>query len=112
MIETGRQIWVKKIAQAPIRYIILIHINGGFCMDIAKVFWTGRSQAVRLPKDFRFDADTVRIRRHGNAVILEPIAKDWAWLDAIIGSLDADFVQAAGEQPDPQDRPGLDSLFR
>lgn len=81
-------------------------------MDIAKVFWTGRSQAVRLPKDFRFDADTVRIRRHGNAVILEPIAEDWAWLDAITGSLDEDFVQAASEQPDPQDRPGLDSLFR
>ena len=50
-------------------------------MTTAKVFWSGRSQAVRLPKSFRFDADEVRIRRHGNAVILEPIADSWAWLD-------------------------------
>lgn len=41
----------------------------------AKVFWSGRSQAVRLPKEFRFDADEVRIRREGNAVILEPIER-------------------------------------
>jgi antitoxin VapB len=38
----------------------------------AKVFQTGRSQAVRLPKEFRFEGDTVLIRRKGSAVILEP----------------------------------------
>jgi len=38
----------------------------------AKVFWTGRSQAVRLPKEFRFDTDTVLVRREGDAVVLEP----------------------------------------
>jgi antitoxin VapB len=38
----------------------------------AKLFPTGRSQAVRLPKEFRFDGDTVLIRREGSAVILEP----------------------------------------
>jgi antitoxin VapB len=38
----------------------------------AKVFWTGRSQAVRLPKEFRFDSETVSVRREGQAVILEP----------------------------------------
>ncbi|MGH7049616.1 MAG: antitoxin, partial [Acetobacteraceae bacterium] len=41
-------------------------------MDTARVFWSGRSQAVRLPKAFRFESETVRIRRHGRAVILEP----------------------------------------
>lgn len=41
----------------------------------AKVFWSGRSQAVRLPKEFRFDANEVAIRRQGDAVILEPIEK-------------------------------------
>jgi len=44
-------------------------------MNTAKIFWSGRSQAVRLPKSFRFDAEEVRIRRNGNAVILEPVAK-------------------------------------
>lgn len=42
----------------------------------ASVFWTGRSQAVRLPKEFRFSGDTVLVRREGNAVILEP-SKEW-----------------------------------
>jgi antitoxin VapB len=77
-------------------------------MPTAKVFWSGRSQAVRLPKEFRFKTDTVRIRRHGQAVILEPIAQDWAWLDALTGPLDDDFVQAASEQPAAQERPELD----
>lgn len=39
----------------------------------AKVFMNGRSQAVRLPKAYRFSADTVSIRKEGEAVILEPI---------------------------------------
>jgi antitoxin VapB len=81
-------------------------------MDTAKIFWSGRSQAVRLPKDFRFDVEEVRIRRHGNAVILEPVATDWAWLDAMIGPLDDDFVEAVNEQPEPQERPELDRFFR
>jgi len=77
-------------------------------MEIAKVFWTGRSQAVRLPKEFRFEGDEVRIRRHGNAVILEPIAHDWAWLADVQGPLDDNFVAAATERPAEQKRPGLD----
>ena len=39
----------------------------------AKIFMTGRSQAVRLPKEFRFEGEQVRIRREGNAVVLEPL---------------------------------------
>lgn len=81
-------------------------------LDTAKIFWSGRSQAVRLPKDFRFDAETVRIRRHGNAVILEPVTEDWAWLDAVTGKLDQDFVSGTSEQPEQQARPALDRLFK
>ena len=81
-------------------------------IDTAKIFWSGRSQAVRLPKEFRFDAETVRIRRHGNAVILEPVTEDWAWLDAVTGKLDEDFVSRASEQPEQQARPALDKLFK
>lgn len=80
-------------------------------METAKIFWSGRSQAVRLPKDFRFEGREVRIRRHGAAVILEPIATDWTWLDALAGRLDADFQQAAGEQPVAEEHPGLGRLF-
>lgn len=80
-------------------------------METAKVFWSGRSQAVRLPKEFRFDTDEVRIRRHGRAVILEPVPHDWAWLDQVIGPVDEDFAAAAIEQPVGQERAGLD-LFK
>jgi antitoxin VapB len=80
-------------------------------MEIAKVFWTGRSQAVRLPKEFRFGTDAVRIRRHGSSVILEPIASDWKWLDAVTRNLDRDFVEAAQEESPEQERPAIEQLF-
>jgi len=60
----------------------------------AKVFWTGRSQAVRLPKEFRFDSDTVSVRREGKAVILEP-ADDWP----------EDYVESFTGVPDDFSRP-------
>lgn len=41
----------------------------------AKLFTNGRSQAVRLPKQFRFYGEEVTIRKEGNAVVLEPAAK-------------------------------------
>jgi antitoxin VapB len=44
--------------------------------DIAKLFQNGRSQAVRLPREFRFEGDRVRIRRVGQGVLLEPIIED------------------------------------
>jgi antitoxin VapB len=82
-------------------------------MERAKVFWSGRSQAVLLPKHFRFDGDKVHIRRHGNAVILEPIARDWTWLDALVGDLDQDFVQAVGGQQSAEPvQLALDKMFR
>ncbi len=56
----------------------------------AKLFMHGRSQAVRLPKEFRFEGKEVRVSRQGNKVILEPMEKPpfdveawWARLDAL-----------------------------
>lgn len=81
-------------------------------MATAKVFWSGRSQAVRLPKEFRFEGEQVRIRRRGPAVILEPIPADWSWLDRLTGQLDDDFTREATRRPQPQKRPALDKAFR
>jgi antitoxin VapB len=81
-------------------------------MQTTKVFWSGRSQAVRLPKEFRLECEEVRIRRHGNAVILEPIATDWSWLDALVGPVDHDFVQAVQEQPVAKEPGEVDEFFR
>lgn len=80
-------------------------------MEKAKLFWSGRSQAVRLPKEFRIEGSEVHIRRHGAAVILEPISHDWGWLDALAQPLDADFQQAVSEQPAAEERLERDQLF-
>ena len=81
-------------------------------MATARVFWSGRSQAVRLPREFRFRGSEVRIRRHGNAVILEPIPENWRWLGEVAGKIDPEVFEAAREQPQEQERPALDELFR
>jgi antitoxin VapB len=47
-------------------------------MATAKLFRNGRSQAVRLPKEFRFEGDEVSIRREGESVVLEPL-KQRGW---------------------------------
>jgi antitoxin VapB len=41
----------------------------------AKLFWNGRSQAVRLPKEFRFEGDRVRVTRMGAGILLEPVPR-------------------------------------
>jgi antitoxin VapB len=85
-------------------------------MATAKVFWSGRSQAVRLPKEFRMDGDEVHIRRQGRAIILEPIQKDWAWLDTLVretsasGCFDEEFIRAVEGELPMQERPELDNL--
>ncbi|HXH37693.1 MAG TPA: type II toxin-antitoxin system VapB family antitoxin [Thermoanaerobaculia bacterium] len=80
-------------------------------MATAKVFWSGRSQAVRLPKQFRMEAREVRIKRRGTWIVLEPVPDTWSWLDAIAGTLDEDFVEAVQEQPHATDRPDIEKLF-
>ena len=52
---------------------------------IAKVFMSGRSQAVRLPKEFRLPGKEVRIRRVGNGLLLEPVDE----LEEVFARLDA-----------------------
>ena len=82
-------------------------------MEKAKIFWSGRSQAVRLPKAYRFDTDEVRISRRGNAVILEPLTKDWEWLKKMPGRVDEDFEAAVNEKlPMPPDNPEIDEYFK
>ena len=79
--------------------------------ETAKLFWSGRSQAVRLPKRFRMPGAEVRIRRQGAAVILEPVESDWAWLNAIAGEFSSDFFDDGRSQPELLRLPGLDGAF-
>ena len=73
----------------------------------AKLFWNGRSQAVRLPKEFRFEGDRVRISRVGKGVLIEPVeaptkesVEAWfAKIDALRG--DTQFPERSKQNPAP-----------
>jgi antitoxin VapB len=65
----------------------------------------GRSQAVRLPRDLRFEGDRVRIRRVPEGVLLEPVTTDVdAWLAKLDKYRDVPFMPEGREQPKPQER--------
>jgi antitoxin VapB len=73
-------------------------------MSIAKLFLNGRSQAVRLPKEFRMPGKVVNISRDGNKVILEPIEDSWdQWFDAIQSAPEG-LISEDREQPEMQER--------
>lgn len=78
----------------------------------AKLFWSGRSQAVRLPKEFRMNGDEVRIRKQGAALILEPVVSDWEWLDDLVGKFSEDFYAGGRNQPQLSAVPELDVAFK
>ena len=72
-------------------------------MKTAKLFQNGQSQAVRLPKEFRFEGEEVFIKKNGNVVMLIPVVHSW---DSMLGSLDkfsADFMSER-DQPQQQSR--------
>lgn len=81
----------------------------------ARVFQSGNSQAVRLPKEFRLEVEEVEIAREGDAIILRPRVgqgKRWASLRAAVDrGFSGDFVENGREQPTDQERPDLDSAF-
>ena len=71
----------------------------------AKLFRNGRSQAVRLPREFRFEGDSVRVRRVGRGVLVEPMfanVADWfAELDRLGGE---PFMADGRHQPRTPER--------
>jgi len=66
----------------------------------AKLFKHGRSQAVRLPKEFRLPGTEVRVRRMGNGVLLEPVNFDVvAWRAELDRYMAVPFMEEGREQP-------------
>jgi len=76
-------------------------------MQSAKLFQNGRSQAVRLPKEFQFSGDEVFIQRHGDAVILIPHEKAWEVFMEGITSFSDDFMKNGRDQGQDQKREPL-----
>jgi antitoxin VapB len=71
----------------------------------AKLFKNGSSQAVRLPRAFRFKGDSVRIRREGDSVILDPVITTKEWFALLDSFNDEPFMPEGRDQPEmPPDR--------
>ncbi len=78
-------------------------------MATARIFQSGNSQAVRLPKAFRFEVDTVEIFRRGDEVVLRPQASNAAGIfDALANLGAADFMADGREDEPPQARESLE----
>jgi antitoxin VapB len=83
--------------------------------DTAKVFMSGRSQAVRLPKAYRVDAVEMTIERVGDALVLRPLRSDA--LDRFLAHRDADLAAYPDDRFPDRDQPGwedgaVDDAFR
>ncbi len=76
-------------------------------MKSAKLFQNGQSQAVRLPKEFRFEGDEVLIKRVGNAIYLLPVSSGWENLSASLDMFSDDFLEERNQPP----QQGRDDIF-
>jgi antitoxin VapB len=75
-------------------------------VQTAKLFKNGKSQAVRLPKEYRFEGESVAIKRMGNAVVLLPLDNPWQPLFDSLDMFSDDFMDDR-EQPPEQVREDL-----
>lgn len=69
----------------------------------AKIFMNGRSQAVRLPKEFRFDCDEVFVRKQGDGIVITPKKATWDLFFEQKTAFDETFLEDR-EQPPTQER--------
>ena len=69
-------------------------------MQTAKIFLNGRSQAVRLPKEFRFSGNDVFIKKIGNIVILVPKDDPWASLANSLDQFTDDYMETRDQPPE------------
>jgi len=75
-------------------------------MKAARLFKNGQSQAVRLPKEYRFKGDRVLVKRVGNALVLIPLKEPWTPLLESLSQFSKDFMASRG-QPNQKPREGF-----
>ena len=76
-------------------------------MAYARVFQSGNSQAVRLPKEFRFSTDKVEIFRRGAELVMREAAVNASVIFDALARMPADFMEGGREDPYPQQRDDL-----
>lgn len=82
---------------------ILMYVRGA-SMKTAKVFKSGNSQAVRIPKEFHLEDEEVEIRRKGDSLILRPKKRSWTALFESLDKFTDDFMADGRHQPPMQKR--------
>jgi antitoxin VapB len=75
-------------------------------MDTARLFQSGRSQAVRLPKEYRFAGKEVVVKHFGNGVLLLPVDDPWQTMAAGLAAFEPGF-EISRAQPNEQERDGI-----
>lgn len=76
-------------------------------MQTAKLFQNGQSQAIRLPKNFRFSGKEVFIKKLGNATVLLPIENPWEVLVHSLSKFSPDFMDSRHQPSQQQNREDL-----
>ncbi len=76
-------------------------------MMTAKIFENGRSQAVRLPKECRFNGSEVIVNKVGDIVILTPKEDKWSGFLSSLDMFSDDFMSDGRQQPNAQERESL-----
>ena len=76
-------------------------------MQTAKLFANGRSQAVRLPKEYRFEGDDVYIKRYQGIVMLLPKDSPWTSLVHSLDQFTPDFMEDRNQPIEQQQRQSL-----
>ena len=80
-------------------------------MQVAKLFKNGNSQAVRLPKNFRFSGERVYIKKVSNGVLLLPHDESWQMMFDALEQFSDDLFADGREQPEQQSRVELEEMF-
>jgi len=86
-----------------LRVYILVYVHLA-PMKTTKVFRSGNSQAVRIPKEFHIEDDEVEIRREGDAIVLKPRRRCWAALFDSLDKFTEDFMAEGRKQRPAQKR--------
>lgn len=73
-------------------------------MQTTRVFMSGNSQAVRIPKEFQFDVDEIEIFKRGNEIVLRKRPQNLAEAFNILASMPDDFMQDGRQDTPPQER--------
>ena len=92
------------IDRARLPVYLAVYTSKGIGMKTAKIFRSGNSQAVRIPKEFQLEGEEVEILKRGRTLVLRPKRKSWVALIESLQKFTDDFMEKGRNQPPVQKR--------